>query len=207
MTSGLTKRQREILEFIKDFINQKNYSPSFKEIGDYFGFSSLGSVYSHIQTLKKKGMLHAESSSSRSLSILEKTCKTESGLIDLPLAGYLSAGMPIETLSQIKKFKVPKDWVINESQSYILQVKGDSLIEEAIFDGDLLIVEASIEADQGDTAIVMINNHDTLVKRLFQEPPYIRLESCNPQLSPIIVRENHIEIQGIVCGLLRNYSI
>lgn len=200
---GLTKRQQEILQFIKNYLAEKEYSPSFKEIGEYFGFSSLGSVYNHIKVLKRKGLLVSESATARSLLPASSTLNVQNNVASLPLVGFLSAGIPLDMFSNPKFIEIPRFFLDTEEKSYLVQVKGDSLIEEAMLDGDLVIVEARTEAQPGDLVVALVNEHDTLVKRYFPESPYIRLESQNPHVSPMILRESHLHIQGVVVGVLR----
>lgn len=200
---GLTKRQLEILSFIKEYIRVKNYSPSYREIMQHFGFSSLGSVYKHIHVLKRKQALDGESRSSRSLSISEDSSQNLPANIRLPFIGHIVAGTPIELFAQSQTIAVPEFMVPRPKETYVLKAKGDSLHEELIGDSDFLVVEARTEAIAGETVVAVINNHDTIVKRFFREGTYIKLIGSHPHQHPIMLREEDFLIQGIVVAVLR----
>lgn len=204
--AGLTKRQKEIVDYITSYIEQFDYSPSFREIGTHFGFTSIGSVNNHIKVLKRKGILHSDSRSARSLTVTTTEKPETHEMVRLPLIGNLSAGVPIATFSQSKTLKIPRIYIKNVEASYLLQVKGDSLIEEAMLDGDIVIVEACGSACQDDTVIALINENDTLVKKYYPDLPYVRLESIHPQVNPIVLRDQHVKIQGIILGVIRMHT-
>ena len=204
---GITKRQRDIVNYIHEFIAAHRYSPSYREIGSHFGFSSLGSVYKHIHTLRKKGVLQLEAMSSRSLKPVNEAVKN--GTIfekKLPLIGNISAGVPIQLFSKSQEVYVPHAFVRLPDQTYVLKAQGNSLNEELIGDGDLIVVEARQEAHPGETIVALINNHDTILKKYYPEGDYVKLTGCNPHQHPIILRTEDIQIQGIVVGLVRSYS-
>lgn len=202
---GLTKRQRELMDYIQEYIDHHSYSPSYREIMQKFGFSSLGSVYKHVHVLKRKGVLLSEKQCSRSLSPVEKAQdKKEHGReITLPFIGYLAAGRSIETFPQVQTIAVPHFLVPSSENTYVLRAKGDSLIEELIADGDLLIVEARHEAHPGETVLALINHSDTFIKRYFPEDHYVRLESRTTHQHPLMIRYDDLIIQGVVIGLTR----
>jgi repressor LexA len=204
---GLTKKQREVVNFIQEFIGAKDYSPSYREIMSHFGFRSLGSVYKHVSVLKRKGALAAEKNSARSIAISSPDQQPPLGrLIELPFLGYIAAGFPIETIPQAGNMSIPASLIVDLSKSYILQVRGDSLEEDRMLDGDLLIVEARSDATHGETIVGLINRNETVIKRFCNDGPLVRLEgSGNPALPPIVVRPEEVRIQGVVRGLLRRY--
>ncbi|MBA3816194.1 MAG: transcriptional repressor LexA [Parachlamydiaceae bacterium] len=203
---GLTKRQRDIVEFIQEFIKNNRYSPSYREICQNFGFSSLGSIYKHMQALKRKGILSSESKVSRSIMLTTHSEKPETlNEIEIPFIGHIAAGMPIQTFPQRQQITIPRSFVHNPEKTYALRVQGDSLNEEFIADGDLLVVEARQEAHQGETIVALINNHDTIVKRFYQEGIYVRLLGTFANHHPIILQKEDVLIQGIVIGLIRMY--
>ncbi len=204
---GLTKRQREILSFIQEFIHVNRYAPSYREIKHHFSFSSLGSVYKHVNVLKRKGALVSEKQCSRSLALTQATPVTKNQIeIELPFIGYITAGSPIEMFPQSQTLSVPESLVHAPEKTYLLRARGDSLQEEMIAEGDLLLVEARQEAHSGETILASINNHDTLIKKFYPEGDYVRLTSHNLRHQPIIIRHEDILIQGVVVGLLRLYS-
>lgn len=204
---GVTKRQREILDFIQEFTKNNRYAPSYREIARQFNFSSLGSVYKYVQTLKRKGALLSEDKASRSLALTVETQESaEHAEVEVPFIGHITAGMPIQTFSQQQQVVVPRAFVHNLDKTYALRAQGDSLNEEMIADNDLIIVEARQEAHPGETIVALINNHDTIIKRFYPEGSYVRLISTFSHHHPIILRQEDVLIQGVVIGLLRHFG-
>lgn len=202
---GLTKRQREIIDYIHNFISNNRYSPSYREIGQHFGFNSLGTVYKHVGVLKRKGLLHAESKSSRTLSpVISEPLQMAQNSLDIPFIGNIAAGIPIQTFPQAHQIAVPRHFVHAPEKTYALRAKGDTLNEEMIADGDVLLVEARHQANPGETVVALINGHDTIVKKYYPEGDYIRLMSCHVRQQPIILRHEDISVQGILIALLRS---
>ncbi len=203
---GLTRRQREILDYIQHFITSHQFSPSYREIMAHFGFSSLGSVYKHINVLKRKGLITTEKNCSRSININNKPLiENNEDTIELPFLGLISAGIPIETFPHTENIAILSAFVPNPNQSYLLKVRGDSLSEEYIQDTDLLIIEARQIAQPGETTILLIRNQETVIKRYYPQGPYVRLEPANLNFTPLIIKTEEVSIQGIVVGLLRQY--
>lgn len=206
--NSLTKKQHEVLRFIEGYIEKEGFSPTFREIKNHFNFSSLGSVYRHLQALKKKGKLTAEKNAPRSLMLQSQKDIIDiksKPTVDISFIGTIKAGSPIETFTRSEWITLPKSYVLKPEESYILKVKGDSLKEEQMCDGDLLVIEARSTAQPGEMTVVQVNGHDTLIKKYFPETPYVRLEGLNPNVKPIILREENLEIQGVLTGLLRLY--
>jgi repressor LexA len=203
---GLTKRQREIIDYIKQFIDTKQYSPSYREIMAHFNFSCVGSVSKHIQALKRKGALINEKNCSRSLAVEEALSQPiRSQEVELPLIGTISAGNPIELFPRSQSITVPEALIHDHNSTYVLKAKGNSLEEEMIIDGDLLIIEARQNAETGETVVALINNHDTIIKQYYPEGTYVRLVGYNPHHHPIIVRDEDLAIQAVVIGLIRPF--
>lgn len=203
---GLTKRQREVVDFIQRFISERHYSPSYREIMEHFGFNSLGSVYKHINVLKRKGVLLAEKSSARSVALTAPAAHYSIGrTVELPFLGQIAAGLPIETFPQAGTMSVLASLVKDPTKSYVLQVRGDSMIEDQIMDGDLIVVEAREVALPGETVVALVNGHETTLKRYYPQGQYVHLEAANPNYQPIIVRQDQLQIQGILLGLVRKY--
>lgn len=200
---GLTKRQREIVDFIEGYLSEKRHSPSYRDIQTHFGFSSLGSVYNHIQSLKRKGVLPENTQQSRSLAPLS-TQKTEG--VEVPLIGRLRGGMPIETYPQVSMLLVPSYMAVTPHSCYGLRIVGSELEEEWMRDGDMLIVQSKTSFDEGELVLAQVGGQTTLIKRGFLLSPYIRLESANPEVQPLILREDHVQILGTVLSLIRNYQ-
>lgn len=206
---GLTKRQRELIDYIEEFIANNRYSPSYREIGQRFGLSSLGSVYKHIQALKKKGLLSLESKCSRSIMPFEapEPPPPENATeIEIPFIGHIVAGMPVKLFSQTKKLSVPRSLVRFPEKTYALSMQGDFLCEEMIADGDVLIVEVRQEAIPGETVIALVNGNDTIVKKFYPHGDHVRLLSTYTQHNPIVLRREDILVQGIIVALLREYQ-
>jgi repressor LexA len=201
---GLTKRQREIVDFIESYVSERRHSPSYREIQHHFGFSSLGSVYNHIQSLKKRGVLPENTHNSRSLVLLAQQ-KPEG--IEIPLIGKLRGGMPIETYPQVSMVLLPSCMVAAPYASYLLRVVGFELQEEWIREEDLLLVESKSDFEDKEMVLAQVGGQTTFIKQGFWDPPYIRLESANPEVKPLILRKDHVQILGVVISLIRNYSL
>jgi repressor LexA len=205
---GLTKRQLEILSYIQEFIQTHRYSPSYREIMEHFGFTSLGTIHRHVGVLKRKGALINEKQSSRSLSLAEVPIAKEiKSTYSLPFIGHIRFGTPIETFPQTQTVVVPDYFVHVPERTYVFRAVGESFQDELIGDGDLLIVEARQEACAGETVVVLINQHEIYIKRYFPEGLYVRLTSLHPNHEqPIILRHEDIAIQGILVGMIRLYG-
>lgn len=203
---GLTSRQREVLDYISQYIKDNRYSPSYREIMDHFGLSSLGSVYKFVQILKRKGFLAAEKSHARSIApITQSDAISREGMVEIPFLGTIVAGKPIETFPQTETLSVPGNLVQRLDKSYVLQVRGDSMVDAQILDGDLIVVEARTSASPGETVVALLNESETTLKRYQPDGEYIRLEPANPAYQPIIVRREEVTVQGVLTGLYRCY--
>lgn len=203
---GLTKRQHEILEYVQEFIQKHHYSPSYREVMHHFGFSSLGSVYKHIDLLKRKGKLGGENKAKRSLFIPDdQPTSSLNGSLELPLVGSISSDHQIELLAKPQSIVVPVFLVHMPEKTYVLRIRGDTLQEEFMADHDLLIVEARQEALSGEVIIAVINDEDLMIKRYYQEEGKVRLESYCKQHEPIFLSEDSFAIKGVVIGLIRQF--
>jgi len=204
---GLTKRQQEVLSFIEEYIDAHNFSPSYREIMKNFGFSSIASVSKHINTLKRKGVLTNEKQCSRSITPTENSSSSKKSFeIELPYIGYISAENPIEMFPQTQTLAVPEFLVHNPEETYVLRARGNSLNEEMISDGDLIIIETRTDALDGETIIANTTHHQTLIKQYHPEGNYVRLASQSPQTPPLIIRYEDISVQAILISVLRLYS-
>lgn len=203
---ALTPRQQQVLSYIQEYIQERGFSPSYREVRDYFGFSSLFSVQKHIAALQEKGALQMEQHRARSMSLPEAQQPAgKGGEIELPFIGFISLNQPIETFAKSQVIGVPTFLVNDLSRTYVLRVKGDGYLEEQIAQGDLLIVEARTDPDPGDTIIATLQAGDTLIKRYYPEEKYIRLIGNSPNNRPLLVQDVDLTIQGVVTGLLRLY--
>jgi len=203
---GLTKKQRDILDYIETFIEANGFSPSYRDIQTHFGFQSLGTVYNYIKVLKRKQVVDGEKGGYRSLLPTLQEKKQTNGEIELPFIGYLSFGSPIDTFPQIQSALVPQSLVPNPSRTYALRVRGDGFQNELISDGDLVLVEARSEAKSGETILYLFDQRTVDIKKYFPEGQYARLESKTSSQDPILRRNEEIRIQGIVVGLIRFYE-
>ena len=198
----LTKRQREIFEYLEGFIQQHGYAPSLEEIGRQFNLSSLATVHKHLTNLQEKGFIRRAWNRSRSVEVVPT--KTASQATELPLLGYVAAGSPIEAIPGSETIAVP-DALIGRRESYVLRVKGDSMIDEQIKDGDFVIVEDRKSADNGEMVIALVGGHDVTLKKFYKEAGRIRLQPANPTMQPILVDPDQVQVQGVVVGVMRRY--
>ncbi|HNY25758.1 MAG TPA: transcriptional repressor LexA [Candidatus Sumerlaeota bacterium] len=213
MPHYLTKRQREILTFLDDFIAAKGYSPSLEEICAGLGLSSLATVHVHLKNLDEKRMIRRMPNRGRSIELTpaglkwraQKTEKKTAGWIAIPLLGRVAAGTPIEAIETPEQIEVPADFVRGR-EAFVLKVQGDSMINEQIRNGDLVIVEKRSTAENGETVVALLDDSEATVKKFYREPDgRVRLQPANDSLQPIVVESAACTIQGVVIGLLRKY--
>lgn len=203
---GLTPKQLAIITFIQNFIDENHYSPSYREIMTHFNLASPGSVYKHIRTLEKKGVLVENKKSHRSLEPSHSAPPSPViSELELPLIGNLAIGYPLEVHMNPRMIAVPRSLVQTPDNTYILQAQGDSLQNELIQDGDLLLIEVREDIQPGELILGLINQTDSILKRYYPEGQYIRLESQDKETDSLIVRSEHISIQGALVGLIRIY--
>lgn len=203
MGNNLTKRQRQILDFITDFYNEHGYAPSLREIGEHFNLSSPATIHAHIQSLKQKGMLKTSFNQARSIEIIPASVNWTASL-ELPLAGLITAGEPIEAIEEKESIAVPVDFVTNSANSYVLKVKGESMIEDGILDGDYVIVERNPSPKNGDIVVALLNNAYATLKKFYREQKRIRLQPANSKMKPIYSADPLI--QGVVRGVIRKFA-
>jgi repressor LexA len=198
----LTKRQREILDYLQEFIQHHGYAPSLEEIGRRFGLSSLATVHKHLTNLEEKGFIRRSWNRSRSVELM--SARTGQRAIELPLLGYVAAGLPIEAIATNETIAVPED-LTGRRDSYVLRVRGDSMIDEQIRDGDFVIVEDRKTADNGEMVIALVGGTDVTLKTFYREGERVRLQPANPAMQPIVLDASHVQIQGVVIGVMRRY--
>jgi len=199
---ALTRRQREIYDFVREFIDARGYSPSLEEIGERFGLSSVATVHKHIQHLVEKGWLRKGWNRSRSVEPIERA---SSGAVELPLLGIVAAGAPIESVPVEERISVPREMVGRSQQTFVLRVRGDSMIDEHIQDGDHVVVERRHDARNGETVVARIRGSETTLKKFHRRGAKVVLEPANQALRPLEVPAAEVEIEGVVRGLLRTY--
>ncbi len=205
---AITKRQRQVYDFIAEFVQKNQYSPSFEEIGEGLGLSSLATVHKHITNLEKKGLLSRDYNRSRSIDLLppkgrlKQAMSVNTGMV-LPLLGRIAAGQPIEAIERPETISL-SDWV-RSKEVFVLEVSGESMQDEHIVNGDYVLVEKSKIAHNGDIVVALVEGTDATLKRFYREGDSIRLQPSNAKMKPIIVPARNVEIQGRVIGVLRKY--
>lgn len=201
----LYRRQKEILEFIGTYINIHGHAPTLVEIAKKLGVKSLATVHEHLQTLEKKGFIKRSSGVARGIELLDQKIGEMIKGVELPLLGFIAAGSPIEPYTDPNAaFAVAGSIVSPKKKSYVLQVKGDSMIEDGILDGDFVVVEETNQARDGDIVVAMINNGIVTLKRFFKEPGRVRLQPANTTMRPIYAKD--VTIQGRVVSVVRKYN-
>jgi repressor LexA len=204
---ALTRRQREIYDFICGFVEREGYSPSLEEIGGHFGLSSVATVHKHVQHLVQKGFLRKAWNRSRSVEpVREESSAAGRGgeLIELPIVGSVAAGAPIEAVEQGDAVSVPPE-LKGRGECFVLRVRGDSMIEDQIADGDLVVIEGRHEARNGETVVAMLGGSEATLKRFYRHGDRVRLVPANASMEPLEVPASDVQIRGVVRGLLRSY--
>ena len=205
---AVTRRQKEILDFLESFVSRNGYSPSFEEIARGMGLKSLATVHKHVTNLEKKGLLDRVHNRSRSIDLLppkgrlKQAMSVNTGLV-LPLLGRIAAGQPIEAMQTNETISLAD--FVRSKEVFVLEVRGDSMQDEAILDGDYVLVEKLKTAHNGDIVVALVDSSDATLKRFYREGDNIRLQPSNVTMKPIIVPAASVEVQGRVIGVLRKY--
>ena len=199
--SDLTKKQGETLNVIRDFLAQHNYAPSYRDVMRAMGIKSPATAYNHVQALREKGYLSLSGGQMRSVELTEKGNVFIRSII-LPLLGTIAAGRPIEAIAEQESMAVPFELLPNLN-CYVLQVRGDSMIDDGILDGDFVIVERNFYPNNGAVVVALLNNENATLKRYYRERTRIRLQPANKKMRPIYAK-NPV-IQGIVRAVMRRY--
>lgn len=203
---AITKRQREVLDFISEFVRSNGYSPSFEEIGEGLGVNSPATVHKHVTNLEKKGLLKRDYNRSRSIDLVQPKGRMKQALVaadSLPLVGRIAAGSPIEAISNPETISLAD--FSRSREVYVLEVRGDSMQDEHIVDGDYVLVEKTSSAHNGEIVVALVNGSDATLKRFYKEGSQVRLQPANVNMQPIIVPAARVNIQGRVIGVLRKY--
>ena len=205
----LTERQRDILNFIREFQKERGIAPTHREICDHFGFSSYGTVYKHLSLLEKKGLIRRDWNQKRGVELVEKpesqreSRESAANARELPLFGYIAAGQPLQVDVSDETIAVPAH-LTTRGENYVLKVRGDSMVEDGILDGDLVIIARREEAGNGEMVVANVNGEVTL-KRLYREGERVRLQPANSMMTPIYAYARDVAVQGIVVGLMRRF--
>jgi repressor LexA len=206
MTLVLYRKQKQILSFIKQYIQINGFAPTLRQIADAIGVSSLATVHEHLQALEAKGLIRRRSGKSRSIDFAQADLNVGgSEGFTAPILGFIAAGAPIEPYTDPNAtMNIPTAFISGKKRTYVLQVRGESMIEDGIMDGDHVIIEQTEAANNGEIVVALLDNGMATLKRFFRETTRIRLEPANAKMSPIFVK--NVRIQGKVVGLIRRYK-
>lgn len=196
----LTKRQRQILDFVTDFIKNKDYSPSLEEIRRHFRLKSVSTIHDHISALQTKGYLKKKENQPRGIAPFEKKENT----VEIPLLGLIAAGEPIEAIENPEPITIPKSILGKSGRHYALKVKGNSMIDEGIFDGDTVVIRQQKIANNGEAVVALLNGNEATLKKIYKEKNGFRLQPANSSMPPIFAKE--LVIQGKVVSVIRDFK-
>lgn len=200
----LTRRQREILDYLSEYASENGYAPSFDEIAERFDYASLATVHEHLSNLERKGYIKRSYNESRAIEILPSDVFPKA--VELPLLGAVAAGIPLEAQTTGETVSVPDSFIRRTGNHYVLKVRGNSMIDAQIADGDLVVVQDKPAADNGEMVIAMLGDSGATVKRFYRERDgRIRLQPANDSMQPIYVNEHEVSVRGVVVGVLRRY--
>lgn len=204
MPVTLYKRQRQIVDYIAQYIQKYGSSPTLKEIADSISVSSLATVHEHIQALIRKGVVRKYEGAVRGLELVDKSIARITEGVELPVLGLIAAGQPIQPMTDPDAtLRVSPAMLSGKKRSYVLQVRGDSMIDEGILDGDYVVIEEQNDVVDGDIVVALLENGLATLKKFFRESTRIRLEPANSSMKPIYARE--VKVQGKVVGLIRRF--
>lgn len=206
---ALTKRQKQVLDFIANFVDENGYCPSYEEIAGGLELASLATVHKHISVLEAKNYLKRGFNQSRSLELtakyLQEQRRTKPAGTEIPLRGRIAAGAPVESVEQQEVLNFA-DFAGN-GNTFALEVRGNSMIDDHICDGDMILLESVTEAHDGDIVVALVADAETTLKRFYREPgDMVRLQPANSELKPIYVTSRDVKIQGRLLAVLRKYK-
>jgi repressor LexA len=206
MAEPLTKRQKEILDYVTQYIEVHGYAPSYREIAEAFKLGSVATIAEHIESLVQKGLLTKRDNDARSLQLVNLDDFEESRAVGLPILGLIAAGQPIETIEgHTETLEVPP-FMVGRRHSYVLEVKGESMKDEGILEGDYVVIQEKEVPSNGEMVVALVNGTEATLKRYYKEKGHIRLQPSNAAMDPIIVpASTPLQIQGICIGVIRKY--
>jgi len=206
MAPVIYRRQRQILDFITQYIQSNGSAPTLRQIADAIGVSSLATVHEHLSTLEEKDLIKRKAGRSRSIELVEKEFDfTKNNAVEVPILGYIAAGSPIEPMTDPNAtLDISPSFISGKKRVYVLQVRGESMIDEQIRDGDNVVVEETDNVRDGQIVVALLDNGMATLKRFYKEATRIRLEPANSTMSPMFVK--NVKIQGRVVGLIRRYG-
>lgn len=204
MAVTLYKRQRQIVDFISQYIQRNGYSPTLQEIAEALGVSSLATVHEHLQALIKKKVIRKYEGAVRGIELIDKKIGQALSVVELPILGFIAAGKPIQPYTDPDAtLQVSPTMVSGKKKSFVLQVNGESMIDDGIFDGDFVVCEEVADANNGEIVVALLDNGLATLKRYFREKTRVRLEPANANMSPIFA--TRVRIQGKVVGVIRRF--
>ncbi len=202
---AITRRQKEVLDFLSGFTTRNGYSPSYEEIASGLGLNSLATVHKHITNLQEKGLLQRAHNRSRSIDVLPQRGGRRSGGADrLPLLGRIAAGRPVEAIENAETISLGD--IIGTREVFALEVRGDSMRDEHIVSGDFVLIERTRTAREGEIVVALVDGSDATLKRFYREGSLVRLQPSNAEMAPIYAPATNVSIQGRVLGMLRKYA-
>ena len=209
--SNLTKKQNDVYLFIKQHLQENGYAPSYREIGEHFGLSSSATIHGHVQSLVDKGMIQiGDEGEARSIELVSQPEPVHAGfrisadVINLPMMGLIAAGQPIEAITDNETMAVPASFVLDGANSYVLKIKGQSMIDDGILDGDFVVIERNPSPKNGEVVVALLDNAYATLKRFYRETNRIRLQPANKTMDPIYVQD--CIIQGVVRAVIRKFQ-
>ncbi|MDH3284429.1 MAG: transcriptional repressor LexA [Acidobacteriota bacterium] len=197
---ALTRRQKQIYDYINGFIDDQGYSPSLEEVGRHFGLSSVATVHKHVTNLVRKGLLRRSWNQNRSIEVVREGEAPRA--VEIPLLGRIAAGRPLEALIDDECLSVPS-WLVGNGRTYVLRVEGDSMIDEQIREGDLLVIEERRNAENGQIVVAMVHGEEATLKKFYREGENVRLQPANVSYPPLVIPAGRVEVRGVVRGVLR----
>lgn len=199
---AITRRQKEVLDFIRTFVERCGYSPSFEEIAHGLNLSSLATVHKHISNLERKGLLQRAHNRSRSIDVLPE--RKKSSIQEIPMLGRIAAGRPVEGIETRETLSLND--IVDNKAVFALEVRGESMRDDHIMHGDYVLVEKTQTARQGEIVVALVDGSETTLKRFYQEGPVVRLQPANAEMEPIYVPASRVAIQGRVLAIVRKYA-
>lgn len=204
MAVTLYKKQKQVYDFICQYVQRNDFAPTLREIADAVGVNSVATIHEHLQSLEERNLIRRSKGKTRSLELVNRSVVRLSDSIDLPILGFIAAGSPIEPYTDPNAtFKVSPEMISGKRRAFVLQVKGRSMIEDYIADGDYVVCEEYNDAEDGDIVVALLDNGLATLKRFYREPNRIRLQPSNSEMSPIYAL--NVTIQGKVVGLIRKF--
>ena len=201
---SITKRQKEIIEFISNFMEENEYAPSIAEIQKKFSINSPATIHQHLKNMEESGLIRRVPNRHRSIEVVPAASGGVQVGVKVPVLGSIAAGYPIESFPDTEMISLPEDMVA-DSETFVLKVKGDSMIEDHILDGDMVIIQRSDTARSGDKVVALVDGHESTLKRFYPEKDRIRLQPANQEMEPMYFQPDQVQIQGKVIGILRRF--